>query len=38
MQLDGRTATEYGTLRTFVRLILNSRTGQSLSGSQARYG
>ena len=38
IQLDGRTATEYGALRTFVRLILNSRTGQSLSGSQERYG
>ena len=38
IQLDARTATEYGTLRTFVRLILNSRTGQSLSGSQERYG
>ena len=27
IQLDARTATEYGTLRTFVRLIMNSRTG-----------
>jgi Porin subfamily len=38
IQLDARTATEYGTLRTFVRLILASRTGNSLSGSQQRVG
>ena len=38
IQLDGRTATEYGTLRTFVRLILNSRTGNAVSGTQQRYG
>ena len=38
IQLDARTATEYGTLRTFVRLILNSRTGNATSGTQQRYG
>ncbi|MBX9651550.1 MAG: porin [Xanthobacteraceae bacterium] len=38
IQLDGRTATEYGTLRSFVRLILNSRTGNAVSGTQQRYG
>ena len=38
IQLDARTATEYGTLRTFVRLILNSRTGNAVSGTQQRYG
>ena len=38
IQLDARTATEYGTLRTFVRLLMNSRTGSAVSGSQQRYG
>ena len=38
IQADARTATEYGTLRTFVRLLMISRTGASLSGSQERYG
>ncbi len=38
VQLDARTATEYGTLRTFVRLIMNNRSGNSLSGSQQRTG
>ena len=38
IQLDARTATEYGTLRTFVRLIMNNRSGSSLSGSQQRVG
>ena len=38
IQFDARTATEYGTLRTFVRLLLISRTGGALSGSQQRYG
>jgi Porin subfamily len=38
IQLDARTATEYGTLRTFVRLIMNNRSGNALSGSQGRVG
>ena len=38
IQVDARTATEYGTLRTFVRLLLNSRTGNATSGTQQRYG
>ncbi len=38
IQLDARTNTEYGTLRTFVRLLLNSRTGRAVSGSQQRFG
>jgi Porin subfamily len=38
IQLDARTATEYGTLRTFVRLIMANRSGSSLSGSQQRVG
>jgi hypothetical protein len=38
IQLDARTATEYGTLRTFVRLIMANRSGNSLSGSQQRTG
>ena len=38
IQADARTATEYGTLRTFVRLFVNSRTGNSTSGTQQRYG
>ena len=38
IQLDARTATEYGTLRTFVRLLMNSRTGSLAPGSQIRYG
>ncbi len=38
VQLDARTATEYGTLRTFVRLIMNNRSGNALSGSQQRTG
>jgi hypothetical protein len=38
IQLDARTATEYGTLRTFVRLIMANRSGSSLSGSQQRTG
>ena len=38
IQFDARTATEYGTLRTFVRLLLINRTGYALSGSQERYG
>ena len=38
IQVDARTATEYGTLRSFVRLLMNSRTGFELSGSQPRYG
>jgi hypothetical protein len=38
IQLDARTATEYGTLRTFVRLIMNNRSGNAASGSAARTG
>jgi len=38
IQFDARTATEYGTLRTFVRLLLNSRSGSQTSGTQQRLG
>lgn len=38
IQFDARTATDYGTLRTFARLVLISRTGAGLSGSQQRLG
>jgi hypothetical protein len=38
MELDARNPTAYGTLRTFVRLIIASRTGSHRSGTQERWG
>ncbi len=36
--LDSRTATEYGTLRTYVKLTLRNATGTLNSGNQQRRG